>query len=497
MTNIILFIYLDKEESVMNLKKLLCGAALVACGQSLYATNGDYLIGLGPKSRAMGGAGIAYSLGAESALVNPSLIEGKRVMFGGSLFAPDVKFKSSVDTTAIGGANSSPVYQKSDKMSNLIPEVAISYQLDKKTAWGIGMFGIAGMGVDYYNDRPFYGNPFAGHRPSPVTPQNEYIGTKNGTNQLTTNLQIMSFAIPYARRINDKLRIGIVPVLQYGALSMSFNSGAYQAKPDGTYHNVSTGTGTSEDVGIGFQLGLGYDVPDFEIKEVKVKHLALGMVLKSPIRMEYDHQLSAATEAFGLQGFGDKLTQPGEIGMGLAYKLTKDKTILFDYKCILWASADGYKDFGWKNQNVFALGYEKKGWLWTWRAGYNYAKSPIRELSTGPVFDSNGFNYHNYKNAVLNYFNLAGFPAVPEHHFTFGGGRRINQHTSFDFAVVYAPTVRRHFDTSALAQAQTAQMAGGAQMPVQIVQNLGRVTSVSSVEHNQISITAGLNIKYY
>lgn len=469
----------------------------VCYGSALFATNGDYLIGLGPKSRALGGAGIAYSLGAESALVNPSLIEGKRVMFGGSYFVPNVKFKSGVDTTAIGGAKSFPDYEKNDKIASLIPEVAISYQLDKNTAWGIGMFGIAGMGVDYHKDHPFYGNPFAGHRPSPVSPQNEYIGTKNGTNQLTTSLQIMSFAIPYAKRINDKLRIGIVPVLQYGALSMSFNSGAYQPNGKERYHNVSTGTGASEDLGIGFQLGMGYNVPDFEIEKVKVRHLALGMVLKTPIKMKYDHQLSAATQAFGLKGFGDGLSQPGEIGVGLAYQLSRDKTILFDYKYILWGSADGYEDFGWENQNVFAFGYEKKGWQWTWRFGYNYAKSPIRELKTGPAFDQNGFNYKNYKNAVLNYFNLAGFPAITEHHFTFGGGKRINQHTSFDFAVVYSPAISRHYDTSALAQAQTANMAGGADMPASVAQNLGKVTSFSSVEHNQISITAGLNIKYY
>jgi|GEM_PF-210965 len=470
---------------------------LVGFSSSLFATNGDYLIGLGPKSRAMGGAGIAYSMGAESALVNPSLIEGKRVMFGGSYFMPNVKFKSSVDTTAIGGTNSAPVYQDNDKLDSLIPEVAISYQIDDDTAWGIGMFGIAGMGVDYHKDQPFYGNPFLGHKPSPTTPQNEYIGTKNGTNQLTTSLQIMSFAIPYAKRVNDKLRIGIVPVLQYGALSMSFNSGAYQSDGQGGYHNVGSGTGTSEDLGIGFQFGLGYDVPDFEIKEVKVKHLALGMVIKTPINMTYDHQLSDATQAFGLEGFDDDLSQPGEIGVGLAYKLSKDKTILFDYKYILWGSADGYEDFGWENQSVFALGFEKVGWEWTWRAGYNYAKSPIRELKTGPAFDENGFNYQNYKNAVLNYFNLAGFPATPEHHFTFGGGRRISQHTSLDFAVVYAPSVTRHFDTSALAQAQTANMAGGKEMPAQVAQNLSKVTSVSSVEHNQFSVTVGLNIKYY
>lgn len=464
---------------------------------SLFATNGDYLIGLGPKSRAMGGTGIAYSLGAESALVNPALIEGNRVMFGGSYFSPSVEFKSSVDTTALGGANSNPFFQESDKKASLIPEVAISYELNKKTTLGVGMFGIAGMGVDYYSDQPFYGNPFTGHQPSPATPQNEYIGTKNGTNQLTTNLQIMSFALPYAKKLSDELRIGIVPVLQYGALAMSFNSGAYQPDGQGDFQNVNVGTGASEDLGFGAQFGVGYNVQDFEIKEVKVKNISLGMVLKTPISMTYDHQLSDATKAFGLHGFSDDLTQPGEIGLGLAYKISKDKTILVDYKNIMWGSADGYEDFGWRNQSVFAVGFEKLGFNWTWRAGYNYAKSPIQELATGPAFDENGFNYQNYENAVLNYFNLAGFPAIAEHHFTFGGGKRINQHTSFDFAVVYAPQVEQSFDTSALAQAQTAGMAGGQDMPVEVQRELMNVKSISSVNHNQFSITVGLNIKYY
>ena len=474
----------------------IIGLSLFACTTVLFATNGDSLIGLGSKSRAMGGAGIAYSLGAESALVNPALIEKKRVMFGGSYFSPDVEFKNNVDTTSVGGANSNSIYQKSDKGASLIPEVAISYQLDNTTVLGVGMFGIAGMGVDYYNDRPYFGNPFKGHKPSPTTPQNEYIGTKNGTNQLTTSLQLMSFALPYAKILNEKLRIGIVPVIEYGALSMSFNSGAYQASPQG-FHNVHSGTGTSDDVGFGVQLGLGYNVPDFEVKDVNVKNLSLGMVVKTPIKMSYDHQISDATKAFGINGFSDDLSQPGEIGLGLAYKLTKDQTLLFDYKNIMWGSAGGYEDFGWKNQNVFAFGYEKLGWDWTLRAGYNYAKSPIRELSSGPAFDQNGFNYKNYKNAVINYFNLSGFPAVSEHHFTFGGGKRINEHTSLDFACVYSPKSSRTFDTSALSQAQVAGMAGGKNMPSQIQKGLSGIKSASSVNHSQFSITVGLNIKFY
>jgi long-chain fatty acid transport protein len=163
----------------------------------------------------------------------------------------------------------------------------------------------------------------------------------------------------------------------------------------------------------------------------------------------------------------------------------------------LWGSADGYEDFGWENQSIFAIGYENLGYDFTWRVGYNYAKSPIEEFSTGPAFDQNGFNYKNYKGSVLNYFNLAGFPALPEHHFTFGGGKRINQHTSLDFAFVYSPQETRTFDTSALAQAQVANMAGGRDMPAEVARELMNVTSSSSAKHSQFSITVGLNIKYY
>jgi len=55
---------------------------------TLHATNGDNLIGIGAKSRGMGGTGIAVSHGAESALANPALItsvEGTEISFGGNI----------------------------------------------------------------------------------------------------------------------------------------------------------------------------------------------------------------------------------------------------------------------------------------------------------------------------------------------------------------------------------------------------------------------------
>ncbi len=67
---------------------------LTLLSTSLYATNGDHLIGIGAKSLGMGGVGIAISHGAESALANPALITGvqnKEVSFGGTIFMPDVE----------------------------------------------------------------------------------------------------------------------------------------------------------------------------------------------------------------------------------------------------------------------------------------------------------------------------------------------------------------------------------------------------------------------
>ena len=51
---------------------LLITAGIAMSATSVFATNGDSLIGLGAKSRAMGGTGIAHYNGAESATSNPA-----------------------------------------------------------------------------------------------------------------------------------------------------------------------------------------------------------------------------------------------------------------------------------------------------------------------------------------------------------------------------------------------------------------------------------------
>jgi long-chain fatty acid transport protein len=167
-------------------------------------------------------------------------------------------------------------------------------------------------------------------------------------------------------------------------------------------------------------------------------------VYKSQIDMEYKGVMSKTIDLFSsTQAYdNDKLSTPAEIGVGVSYKL-KEHTIALDYKQIQWSKAKGYEDFEWKDQNVYAIGYEYSTDKWAARLGYNYSKSPIEEQTV--AFDGGGnetnFNSANLSHGVVNTFNLLGFPGVVETHMTVGGTYAFSDKTSLDLAYTYAPEV--------------------------------------------------------
>ena len=139
---------------------------------ALFATNGDELIGVGAKSRGMGGAGIALSHGAESALQNPALITSVKsgeVSFGATIIMPDV------ETNGV----------QSDADLSMAPAIAIASKAGENLYLGIGMWGTAGMGVDYR-------------------------GT-GSNNNMTSNMQMMQFGVPIAYSMGA-LSFGVTPI---------------------------------------------------------------------------------------------------------------------------------------------------------------------------------------------------------------------------------------------------------------------------------------------
>jgi len=370
--------------------KLAVAAAMALGATSAFATNGDHLIGLGAKSRAMGGVSIGMPFGAESGINNPALlssVKGTQISFGGTLFAPNVKYD----------AKDGNGKQDSAADLNVIPEVSVGNKVGDHFYWGIGIWGTAGMGTDYRSEN------------------------SESTMNMVTALQLMQLGVPVAYEMNG-FSIGFTPIVQYGALDINYNPG------------VNVGQGLAQDLKLTWNAGISYNAGA----------LTLGAVYRAEIPMKYKGQLSAATGPFvGLnifsEPFSDELTQPAEIGAGFSFKLNRYNTIAFDYKQVKWGEAKGYKEFNWKNTDVYAVGYQFEVDGYALRAGYNHGTQPIEEADGT-----------TRAGAALNVFNLLGVPAVVEDHITAGASAPLTDQLSVDLAFVYALQTKVSFDTSAL-----------------------------------------------
>ena len=378
----------------------------------IHATNGDNLIAVGTKARGMGGTGIAVSHGAESGLGNAALItsvEGTEIGFGGTVFMPEIKTTiTGFDPT--GPANFTDPTFTSDADMNMIPEVSIAHKIDDNWYIGIGMWGTAGMGTDY---RDATGGAFNNFK-------------------MVTNLQLMQFGVPIAYKTGG-LSLAVTPVLQYGNLDINYD----MAPMSGPV----VGSGLAQDFGFGYNLGLAYD-----FSANGVDGLTLGAVYKSSIEMNYDNQLTTAVGAMSLTlPNGDTLEQPEEYGVGIAYAMGQH-TFAFDYKKIKWSDSKGYGDFGWDDSDVYAVGYEYTENEWTVRLGYNHADTAVAEIPGGDT---------NFGAAALNFFNLLGFPANAEDHYTVGASYEVTKAFSVDLAYVYGDEASDTFDITGLAPGAT------------------------------------------
>ncbi len=382
------------------MKKLILATAIFGMVGFSFATNGDNLIGVSPASRGMGGIGVGMPVGATDAIFrNPawmSYYKGFNVSFGGILFLPDVKAKFEAGN---------PVNQKASASSEakvfVVPEVGIVNQINDKLTFGIGAFGVSGMGVDYRNKHQFFGN-------------------------MHTTFQFMRIIPTISYKVNDAFSIAGALHLAYGSLDM----GAI-LDPDGPFNPqppFNAGGGQSQTYGLGFQLGLAYNMGDF---------VYAGLTYQSPVNMKYKRVFNSDNQ----NGFEDlKLTQPQEVALGLGVKPMNNLKLGFDIRWINWSDADGYKHFQWKDQWVFGVGGEyKPTQKLALRAGYNYGKSPIKG---GYKDNQNCRNIPDFKQCFsdfrIAYFNLVGFPAITEHHVTLGLGYEFTKNFSVDLAYKHA-----------------------------------------------------------
>jgi len=421
----------------MTKKIVLSAIAASVMASSALATNGDNLIATGAKARAMGGTQIAASFGAESAMYNPAMIAGAK----DSLSASVTYFDPSVETYQSSNITSQTALETSATAASIIPNLTYVKSINKDLTVGLAVYGSAGMGTDWTS------------------------ANQTSTYKMRTALSLLKVAVPVAYK-TGALSIGIAPVLLKGELDINFNTGG-----------SSQDTARSDDMGFGFELGVNYEVN---------KDLNVAALYKSELAMEYTNQIGSASKLFNVNSgsgiaSGDKLNQPAEMGLGVSYKLGKG-VLNADFKQVNWGDAEGYADFAWENQTVMAIGYSHMlNDALTLRVGYNKADNPIAELD-----GSSTATGANYNNAVINFFNITGFPGVVEEHITLGASYAVKKGFDIDFALVLASETTNSYSIAEMADAFDDNN------PANQTQTTGSINNT----HSQISYTVGVNYNF-
>lgn len=346
---------------------------------SAQATNGMRMIGFGPVQDSMGGVSVGLPLDAASILTNPagmSQLPG-RIDFGASYFKPSVDYK------ATGGADGSKV--DSDRGASPVPAFGLIVPLGDKFRFGVGAYGVAGMGVDY--------------------PANLY-----GAVTYTAYSQ-MRFAPAFSYKINDIVSVGATLNVMYATMEFNAASTFYQ-----TPHMGAT--------------SFGYGAT-FGILVKPVEFFQIGMA--------YETKSTFQDFAFNTPYGEDKIefNQPQSATLGFAVMPVKNLAIGFDVQWIRWSETNG-KDLpkytvksnpyimdwnlDWSDQFVYKFGiqYAVSPYV-TLRAGYNYGKMPL--------------------NGDRAFENIA-FPAVSEHHFTAGMGINFNKNFTLNIGGMYSPAAK-------------------------------------------------------
>lgn len=369
-----------------------------------HATNGMFLIGQGMKARGAGGAAIAFPQDALAGAANPATIGflESRADIGGDLFLPDAEVE-------LGGFS-----QKSRANTYVMPVMGMGYKFNRKLTMGFSATPAGGGGSRYS--------------------QNVYnkITGADVDATLGVQLMVMQMSPTVAYRLNKQNQIGasVVMSLQtFRAFGLDYFSNFTST---GLFTDKLTNNGNDWSYGAGGRVGW--------MGRFMNERLSLGAAYTSRIYMT---EFRKYTDLFAEKG---DIDTPSNFGVGIAYEFTPKLTVAMDVTRTLYSdinsignasvtisgspfpvsqteNALGLKNglgFGWNDQTVYKLGTAYKyNNDWTFRAGWNYGKSPIDETN-GEVL-----------------FSIVA-PAVVQHHLTLGATYAASPNAEWSFSYVHA-----------------------------------------------------------
>lgn len=357
-----------------------------------WATNGDKLEGIGAVSGAMGGVGVAAPQDNLTAVVNnPAALAALRdgdiddLTVGLTLFQPEVEAKIATPAGTLEGESDDPL--------SLVPFIGYGGSINDQWSWGIGAYGVSGMGTDYRG----MGWDLDGN------PANGFEG------DLFVKLSVLKVEPSLAYRISDQLSVG--------------------ASLHGNYSTLDMGQGESDDFSAGAQVGLLY----------RAGSLSFGASYTTPQKATFDDVYNF--DAFLGDPDQDALTleQPETYAGGIAWSASESLLLEINVKHLAWGDAAGYGDFDWKDQQVYAVGAQYiANDKWTFRAGFNYGENPVKEnrgWNPQGITEVQGKSVPTFGYEML---RTIGFPAIVESHLTLGFSYALSGTLSLNASYMHA-----------------------------------------------------------
>ncbi len=372
-------------------KKMMGIALLVSVARVAQATNGDNLEGVGTVSEALGGTGVAAPQDGLTAIVNnPAGLsfapgaKGKELTVGLTLFHPTVDARISTPAGTLTGGSDDPV--------SLIPFLAYSQPLNERWNFGFGAYGVSGMGVDYRGQGwDLDGNPANGFE-----------------GDLFSKYSSLKVAPALSYDVATNLALGV-------ALH-------------GNYSTLDLGQDNTDAFGVGASLGVTY----------RVGAVQLGASYTTPQKSTFDGVFNFDSFTGDMKSDNLSLEQPAVYAAGAAWQPSDQWLLEFNLKYLPWSDTDGYGDFDWDDQWVYAVGLQYNATeKLALRAGFNYAENPVREHHG---FDPSGVTVVQGKQVPTFGYELlrnVGFPAIVESHLTLGFGYRLTDTLTLNVAYAH------------------------------------------------------------
>lgn len=382
-----------KTHSALSLAAL--ALVLIATGPAT-ATDGYFANGYGTNYKAMGGAGVALSLGAQAPATNPASLAflGRRFDIGIEAFNPNRQFSiTGMPSGYPGTFGLAPGTVRSDSRYFPVPAMGANWEVGENGAFGLVAYGNGGMNTDY---------------PASVF----------GAGATGVDLSQMFLAPTYSHRFARHHAVGVSAILAYQRFEAKGLLGFGQMS--GSPSNL-TDKDHSNSYGAGARVGYLGELTD---------RFSVGLSWQSRIHM------TAFDEYAGLFAENGAFDIPQTFTGGVAVKPADKVTLALD---VQWINYEGVRSvgndflpnlglarlgmadgagFGWHDMTVYKGGLQYvANEDWTLRGGYSYGKQPIRD------------------NEVL--INILA-PGVMEQHVTVGVSRRLSHGRSLNLAIVRA-----------------------------------------------------------